>query len=129
MPLSTPNHYSLSGHDVTIDYSLSDISGQPLLNFKVDKLSGAAHKRKSTSPRSTMWGSLITVALHPGPSADEGDPQLLIPVARCDAGIRTRNRFRDGRRQDYHHQEGTCASALYPGIAQGQGIYCGVNRR
>ena len=57
MPQSTPNHYSLSGHDVTIDYSLSDISGQPLLNFKVDKLSGTAHKKEIHVAKIDKWGS------------------------------------------------------------------------
>ncbi len=91
MPLSTPNHYSLSGHDVTIDYSLSDISGQPLLNFKVDKLSGAAHKKEIHVAKIDNVGQLITVALHPGPSADEGDPQFsfLLPDVTLESGRET----------------------------------------
>ena len=82
MPQSTANHYSLQGHNVTIDYSLSDISGQPLLNFKVDKFSGNAHKKEIHITKIDKVGQLITVALHPGPSADEGDPQFsfLLPI-------------------------------------------------
>jgi hypothetical protein len=91
MPQSTPNHYSLQGHNVTIDYSLSDISGQPLLNFKVDKLSGNAHKKEIHITKIDNVGQLITVALHPGPSADEGDPQFsfLLPEVTLQSGHET----------------------------------------
>jgi hypothetical protein len=82
MPQSTPNHYSLQGHNVTIDYSLSDISGQPSLNFKVGKLSGTTQKKEIHITKIDNVGQVITIALHPGPSADEGDPQFsfLLPV-------------------------------------------------
>ena len=82
MPQSSPNHYSLQGNNVTIDYSLSDISGQPSLNFKVGKLSGTAHKKEIHITKIDNVGQVITVALHPGPSADEGDPQFsfLLPI-------------------------------------------------
>jgi hypothetical protein len=91
MPQSTPNHYSLSGHNLTIDYSLSDISGQPLLNFKVDKLSGTAHKKEIHIAKIDNVGQVITVALHPGPSADEGDPQFsfLLPEVTLQSGRET----------------------------------------
>ena len=91
MPQSTANHYSLQGHNVTIDYSLSDISGQPLLNFKVDKLSGNAHKKEIHITKIDNVGQLITVALHPGPSADEGDPQFsfLLPEVTLQSGHET----------------------------------------
>lgn len=88
MPQSTPNHYSLTGHNVTIDYSLSDISGQPLLNFEVDKFSGNAHKKEIHITKIQNVGQLITVALHPGPSADEGDPHFsfLLPEVTLQSG-------------------------------------------
>jgi hypothetical protein len=91
MPQSTPNHYSLQGHNVTIDYSLSDISGQPLLNFKVDKFSGNAHKKEIHIIKIDKVGQLITVALHPGSSADEGDPQFsfLLPEVTLQSGHET----------------------------------------
>ena len=73
---STPNHYSLSGHNVTIDYSLSDIAGQPLLNFNVDTLSGTAHKKDIHIVKIDNVGQVITVALHLKPSPDEGNPQF-----------------------------------------------------
>jgi len=91
MPQSTPNHYSLQAHNVTIDYSLSDISGQPLLNFKVDKFSGNAHKKEIHITNLDKMGQLITVALHSGPSADEGDPQFsfLLPEITLQSGHET----------------------------------------
>jgi len=73
---SKPNHYSLHGHNVTIDYSLSNFAGQPSLNFKVDQSTGTAQKNEIHITQTGNLGQLITVALHPGPSADEGDPQF-----------------------------------------------------
>jgi hypothetical protein len=91
MPQSAPNHYSLQGHNVTIDYSLTDISGQPLLNFKVDKFSGNARKKEIHITKIDSVGQLITVALHPGPSSDEGDPQFsfLLPEVTLQSGHET----------------------------------------
>jgi hypothetical protein len=88
---TNPNHYALHGHSVTIDYSLSDISGQPLLNFKVDTLSGTAHKKDIHVVKIDNVGQVITVALHPGPSADEGNPQFsfLLPDATLESGRET----------------------------------------
>jgi hypothetical protein len=91
MPQSTPNHYSLQGHNVTIDYSLSDISGQPSLNFKVGNFSGTAHKKEIHITKIDNVGQVITVELHPGPSADEGDPQFsfLLPDVTLESGRET----------------------------------------
>jgi hypothetical protein len=73
---STPNHYALTGHNVTIDYSLSDIGGQPLLNFKVDNLSGSAHKNDINIVKIANVGQVVTFALHLKPSPDETLPQF-----------------------------------------------------
>ena len=73
---TSPNHYALHGHSVTIDYSLSDISGQPLLNFKVDTLSGTAHKKDIHVVKIDNVGQVITFALHQKPSPDETLPQF-----------------------------------------------------
>lgn len=73
---STPNHFSLTGHNVTIDYSLSDIGGQPLLNFKVDKLTGTTHKKDIHIVKIDNLGQVVTFALHTGPSPDETLPQF-----------------------------------------------------
>jgi hypothetical protein len=75
MPTSKPNHFSLHGDKVTIEYSLSDVSGQPTLNFKVDTHSGTAHKQQ-IHVTNTDVGQLITFALKSGPDADEGDPKF-----------------------------------------------------
>jgi hypothetical protein len=73
---SMPNHYSLHGHNVTIDYSLSNFVGQPAINFKVDQFTGTAQKDDIHVTQTGHLGQLITIALNPGPSADEGDPQF-----------------------------------------------------
>jgi hypothetical protein len=85
---STPNHFALTGHNVTIDYSLSDIGGQPLLNFKVDTLTGTAHKNDIHIGKIANVGQVITIALHSGPSADEGNPQFsfLLPEITLQSG-------------------------------------------
>jgi hypothetical protein len=75
MPTATPNLYSLTGDKVAIEYALSDIKGQPSLNFKVEQFSGTAHKQEIHITK-TGVGQLITIALHPGHSADEGDPKF-----------------------------------------------------
>jgi hypothetical protein len=82
MPESAPNQYSLEGRNVTINYLLTDISGQPQLSFKVDKLSGTAHKKDIHIAKIENVGQVITVALHAGPTGDEGDPQFsfLLPI-------------------------------------------------
>jgi hypothetical protein len=88
---SKPNHYSLHGHNVTIDYSLSDFTGQPSINFKVDQFAGTAQKDEIHVTQSGNVGLVITIALHPGPSADEGDPQFsfLLPEVTLDSGRET----------------------------------------
>jgi len=85
---STPNHYALTGHNVTIDYSLSDIGGQPLLNFKVDTLTGTAHKNDIRIVKIVNVGQVITIALRPGPSPDETLPQFsfLLPEVTLQSG-------------------------------------------
>jgi hypothetical protein len=85
---SKPNLYSLEGRNVTINYSLSDLSGQPSLNFKVGKLTGTAHKKDIHITEINNVGQVITVALHPGPSADEGNPQFsfLLPIVTLQSG-------------------------------------------
>ena len=129
MPQSTANHYSLQGHNVTIDYSLSDISGQPLLNFKVDKFSGNAHKKEIHITKIDKVGQLITVGLHPGPSADEGDPQFsfLLPEVTVKSGHKTA--FDTLAVETTTSRKGPSPSALYVHGAQGKGFHCGVNSR
>jgi hypothetical protein len=85
---SKPNHYSLHGHNVTIDYSLSNFAGQPSINFKVDQFTGNAQKDEIHVTQTGHLGLLITIALHPGPSADEGDPHFsfLLPEVRLESG-------------------------------------------
>ena len=86
-----PNHYSLHGHNVTIDYSLSNFAGQPSINFKVDQFAGTAQQDEIHITQTGHLGLLITVALHPGPSADEGDPQFsfLLPEVTLQSGHET----------------------------------------
>lgn len=88
---STPNHLSLTGHNVTIDYSLSDISGQPLLNFKVDKLEGDARGNAIHIAKISNVGQVITFALHQKPSTDETLPQFsfLLPEVALQSGRET----------------------------------------
>jgi len=88
---SKPNHYSLHVHNVTIDYSLSDFAGQPSINFKVDQFAGTAQNDEIHVTQTGNLGLLITIALHPGPSADEGDPQFsfLLPEVTLDSGRET----------------------------------------
>jgi len=87
MPGTTPNLYSLTGDKVTIEYALSDIGGQPSLNFKVENFSGTAHKQQIHITKTDI-GQLITVALKPGPDADEGDPKFsfLLPEITLQPG-------------------------------------------
>jgi hypothetical protein len=86
MSQSKPNLYTLQGHSVTINYSLSDITGKPSLNYKVDQFSGTAHKSGIKITHIASVGEIITIALHPGPSGDEGDPQFsfLLPAVSVD---------------------------------------------
>jgi len=88
---STPNHYSLTGHNVTIDYSLNDIGGQPLLNFKVDTLTGTAHKNDIHITKIANVGQVITVALDPSGDPDRGNPQFsfLLPEVTLQTGHET----------------------------------------
>jgi len=88
---SKPNHYSLHGHNVTIDYSLSNFAGQPSINFKVEQFTGTAQRNEIHITQTGPLGLLITVALHPGPSADEGDPQFsfLLPDVTLESGRET----------------------------------------
>ncbi len=85
---SKPNHYSLHGHNVTLDYSLSNFAGQPSINFKVDEFTGTAQRNEIHITQTGNLGLLITIALHPGPSADEGDPHFsfLLPEVTLDSG-------------------------------------------
>jgi hypothetical protein len=90
-PESKPNHYSLHGHDVIIDYSLSDFAGQPSINFKVDQFTGTAQKDQIHIAQTGNLGLLITIPLHPGPTGDEGDPQFsfLLPEVTLESGRET----------------------------------------
>lgn len=92
MPESTPNLYQLSGHGVSISYSLSDIAGQPSLTFKVGQYKGTAHKKEIHVTKPDLGlGQLITVELKPGPNADEPDPRFsfLLPEVTLQAGKKT----------------------------------------
>jgi|SRR4051794_6512642 hypothetical protein len=73
---STPNHFTLTGHKITIDYSLSDIGGQPLLRFTVDTLQGNAHKKDIHIAKIDNVGQVITFVLHLKASSDETLPQF-----------------------------------------------------
>ena len=88
---SKPNHYALHGHNVTIDYSLSNFAGQPSINFKVDQFTGTAQKNEIHITQTGNLGQLTTIALHPGPSADEGDPHFsfLLPDVTLESGRET----------------------------------------
>jgi hypothetical protein len=88
MSHSTPSHYSLLGHNVVIDYSLSDIAGKMSLNFKIDKHSGTVHGKDIHTTKIEKVGSVVTIPLHSGPSADD-DPQFsfLVPDLTIDGDI------------------------------------------
>ena len=72
---------------LNLDCSLSNFAGQPSINFKVDQFTGTG-QRNEIHVTQTHLGLLITIALHPGPSAGEGDPQFsfLFPEATLESG-------------------------------------------
>jgi hypothetical protein len=76
MPQSTPNRYSLHGHNVTVDYFLSDVVGQSSLTFEVDQFSGDAHKKEIHTTKTGNLGLLITFALLKPDDPDKGSPRF-----------------------------------------------------
>jgi len=109
-----PNLFELQGHDVTVTYSTSSITGEPLFDYK-DRSREISRRGDEIRRVETEIGALVTITLQLTVDAGSTDftvliPRIKLPVSNeaqiATVGITTENRtaflpLRSGQLQTY----------------------------
>lgn len=112
-----PNQFELLGRGISVNFSATSITGQPLLQYQ-DACRQVSARGEEIRQQETEMGTLVTITLEPDADAGSLLFSVLIPRAQLmgvgsevrieTLGFITRSRFARGPAADAQLQSSTC---------------------